>query len=202
MFNEKKTFKTNDSDELNRKDELLNMFWINLLNLKQFDEKYEVLIKKGEDYKFKGLEDIMIYPLVSDEPRVCRINYSEFAKEALNEIDKYRIISNGNNVGDIYKKVEINFTLSERIKEEGNYILALEGEPKFNISISSIRKGYIFESVKISPFDKEEFLKYTPALLEEKDYRYCVDIEASILNKRNNILLKTYKQFLKHNIAQ
>jgi len=196
MFKEKKAFKTNESDELKRKSEILNMFWMNMIHSRVGDERLEVFIKKGEQFKFRGLENIMLYPLVSDESRVCRVNYSDFAKEALLEIDKYRIINNSIPIGEIYKIIDIHGTLSNRIKEEGDYLISADGEPKFKISIESIRKGYIFESVKFSSFDKKEFLKYTPKLLEEKEFRYGVEIEMSVLNRKKNVLFNTYKQIL------
>jgi hypothetical protein len=195
MFEEKKIFQIKDSKELLEKHDILKMFVESISSKRDDWYIYQVLIKKGEDYHLKGLE-ATVYPLMSDgNEKMVRINYSDFAKEMLKEIDGYRLIH-----GDVYKICEKEF-IGEAIKEEGDYILSISWNPEFIISASKVNKTYIFDLIKFQSFDKNEFLNYIPRnQMNPGNQPNEIQLEAQL--KRNSILHGVYKQILKHHTSQ
>lgn len=151
--------------------------------------KFDLLIKKGENYNFKGLE-MMVLPLNSDEhKKISRINYSEFAKDALNEIDSYRLVKD-----ELYKICPSD---NQNIVDGKEYLFSINWNPEFRISASKVTGPYKFDLIKFQSFNKKEFLNYIP---QNKYFpeRLPNEILIEAKLKKDGILYKTYKKILEH----
>lgn len=198
MFKEEKIFE-NELGEILQKSELLQILQTFYHN--KFKKFPGVFMKRGEDYRFKGLE-FLISPIFSDDSTLCKINYSEFAKDALREIDRYRILTEGVNSGDIYEEVKIAPESMKmgvyKIEEDGDYLLALKGEPNFKVSVTDAHRRCLVKSVRISSIDDKEFLNYLPSIEEELHTPSKVKIDVSTNYKRDNLIYQVYKKVLEH----
>jgi hypothetical protein len=192
MFTKKISIK--NTEEIAGKNRILGHF-LNCIHEKYgFQHKFNTLIKTGERYKFRGLENIMLYPLISDDNKeITRIDYAKFSQDALKEIDQFRLIGN-----ELYKICEKPlYSIEYDIKENENYIFSIDWNPEFTISNSKYNSKYWFDIIKFQSFDKKEFLNYIP--INEKGSEFSPnEIRIEALLKKGSILNQTYKAILEH----
>ncbi len=180
----------NNKQEILFKKDLLQMFREKIDKKHKFEsKKFKILKRIGEGYEVKNIES-KVLPLLSDENRkISRINYSEFVREILRTADKYRLVGE-----DVYQISEESY-INDAIKDEGEYIYSIDGNPEFKIYNSKGDKGYIWDKMKIESFDEKEFVNYMPE--RSNDQISSINhakIEAQI--KKGSILYEFYLEIL------
>jgi len=188
MFNKK--ISLNSTKEIICESQIFRYFESSVHEKVGYDlDKFELLVKKGEDYKLKGLE-IRVNPQILDKNKLCRINNSDFAKELLREIESYRMIFD-----EIYK-ICPNEELEKSSEQEKEFLFSINQNPEFKISTIKKDPMYWFASIKIKSFDNTEFVSYTPIQKNSSEFKDKIFIEAQL--KKDSILNKTYKKIIEH----
>ncbi len=188
MISERRLVQIGHPKEILLKAKILQMFWDIFYGSKSFQSPYSFLVKRGED-RFNGLEGVVLFP--SDKSEIARVDCADFAKQALREIERYRLVGRG-----IYEICDGNF-ITDVIIDPGEYLIDSNGKPSFRVLVSKI-EGYIFNSVEIKPFNDGSFLRYVPQ--NEKEPEDCpneIRIEVA-LSEQDNILFNTYKRIMEH----
>lgn len=192
MITQAKTIPINDPKTILLRRQILDTFFKVFSESKQFQPPFDFLEKKGENHSLRGLE-FQVFALPTDPATLSRIDYMNFAKDALTKIDSYRMVGSR-----VYQKLP---TLSMNV-EDGDYLLASNGEPAFIIQTSPVNGTYVFSSVTFEPFERGVgVLRYTPANQKNPEERPDeVRLEVETPNEEN-VLYQTFRKLLENYAA-
>jgi len=193
MIKESKIIPVKHPKEIIHGEDLLSLFWNKLTNYRKSKKTYGFFIKRGERYKGKiGLE-FNFFPLLSDNSEICRVNYADFAKEALTEIEKYRLAKD-----EVYQICE-GRNIFEAMNKPGEYLLSSNEKPIFKVLIAYPIERYTTQSVEFQSFECQEFLRYTPENKENlEELANQVRLEVAVDEEgKNKFLFQMYKHLEK-----
>ncbi|HTY44326.1 MAG TPA: hypothetical protein VMC80_03720 [Patescibacteria group bacterium] len=190
MISESIPLPIKDTNKILLKEQVMDIFFSLLTT--QFQRPFELLVKRGNNWLLKGLE-FHVFALPSDSSDIYRINYTDFARDALKQIDSYRMIKGG----EIYQQLpELRRNL-----EDGAYLLSSNGKPAFRITISPANKRYIFSSLAFETFEKGGLLRYVP--VNQKEPENCPnEVQLEMTAVKDDVLYQTYRQILQNYLAK
>ncbi len=178
---EEKIFSINKAEQSLSNRELTNIFWSCVGKEFENFSDAELFIKVGSVYEPTNFDfQLRCLPLLHS--KIHEIDDIKFVSDALQTIKSYRVIDD-----NVCKKMYVSDL------KEGEYILALAGDPLFKIIETEC--AWVDKPMKFEFYNGRGWLSHSP---NYDKHPFKINIELSVRSKeKEKILVKMYNQILK-----